>query len=219
MSRSFLSLALLLCIAGVAFAQDMTLNFDKATRENIQAALVDFDKEKYDAALEKVRVADAAHPNDPFILNLMGAAYVKKKQYDEGLKYFTRVLEAQPTFFPAMFNVAEVDFLQKRYPEALKKFNAMLETTPPGEPSRELLQFKVFLCFLMMDQKDDAQKMLGKIKNPGDTPAWYYAQAAWEMKQGNKKQALDYVRGGLFIFGQKVALFEDTLTDLGLQPK
>ncbi len=185
----------------------------REARELIQGSLADFDAKKYDDALVKLRDAEKKLPDDPFVLNLIGAAYTKKKDFQTAQTYFDRSLEKQPDFFPAKFNVGELFFLQRQYQESYDYFSKMLQT----DPRNELLQFKVFLSLLQLNQTDEAAKSLARIKYPGDTPAWYYAQAAWESKKGNKKKAAEYVTGARYIFGPKTAMFDETFEDLGIQ--
>jgi tetratricopeptide (TPR) repeat protein len=147
------------------------------------------------------------------VLNLLGAAHTKKKDYATAKGYFDKVLAVQPEFFPAKFNVGELMFLQRDYAGALEYF----ETMRQRDPRNELLLFKVFLCQLQLGDRDAAQKTMKSIKYPGDTPAWYYAQAAWESKAGNNKKALECVGGAKYIFGAKTALFDETFDDLGIK--
>lgn len=179
----------------------------------VQGALADFDMKKYDAALEKLKAADAKVPDDAFIQNLLGAAYTKKKDYATAQKYFDKALAKQPDFFPAKFNVGELLFLQHHYDEALKYFRQM----QGSDPQNELLQFKSFLCQLQLGNKEESAKALKAIKYPGDTPAWYYAHAAWASKSGDNKKALEYVTGARYIFGPKTALFDETFDDLQIK--
>jgi predicted Zn-dependent protease len=185
----------------------------RETKLLFQAALADFDAKKYDDALVKLQTLEKKLPGDPFIQNLIGAAYTKKLDYATAQKYFDKALEMQPEFFPAKFNTGELIFLQRKYPEALKFFQQMQER----DPQNELLQFKVFLCHLQLGNKEDAEKALKAVKYPGDTPAWYYSQAAWASKNGDNKKALEYVTGARYIFGPKTALFDETFEDLGIK--
>ncbi|MCX6969595.1 MAG: tetratricopeptide repeat protein [Verrucomicrobia bacterium] len=202
-------------LAGALFVQAQT-TAPEVSRESkllIQGALADFDAKNYDAALKKLETVDAKTPDDPFVQNLLGAAYTKKKDYAAAQKYFEKALAKQPDFFPALFNVGELFFLQRQYAEALTYFLKMQDK----DPRNELLQFKIFLCQLQLGNKDAAVKSLKNIKYPGDTPAWYYGQAAWESKNGNNKKALEYVTGAQYIFGPKTALFDETFQDLGIK--
>lgn len=194
-------------------AQNAKPDISREAKEKIQSALMDFDAKNYDAALKKLQELEVKLPDDAFVLNLLGAAYTKKKDYAEAAKYFEKALVQQPDFFPAKFNVGELLFLQRKYPEALDFFQKMQQK----DSRNELLQFKVFLCQLQLGNKEAAAKALKGINYPGDTPAWYYAQAALESKNGNNKKALEYVTGAQYIFGPKTALFDETFEDLGIK--
>lgn len=213
MKTATLILAAILTGTGLVNAQTAPPDISRESKLAIQAALADFDSKNYDAALKKLEAVDAKLPEDPFVQNLLGAAYTKKKDYTTARKYFDKALEKQPDFFPAKFNLGELFFLQRQYDEALTYFQKMQD----ADPRNELLQFKIFLCELQLGNKEAAAKALKGIKYPGDTPAWYYGQAAWESKNGNNKKALEYVTGAQYIFGPKTALFDETFQDLGIK--
>ena len=202
-------------LAGALFVEAQTTRPDNSSGSKllIQGALADFDAKNYDEALKKLQDLDAKMPGDPFVQNLLGAAYTKKKDFATAQKYFDKALEKAPDFFPAKFNVGELLFLERQYAEALEYFQKMQEK----DPQNELLQFKVFLCLLQLGNKEVAAKALRGIKYPGDTPAWYYGQAAWESKNGDNRKALEYVTGAQYIFGPKTALFDETFEDLGIK--
>lgn len=208
-----LILSVLIAWSASGHGQTPSLAATSETKRTLQAALVDFDEKKYDAALEKLSKLNEKTPNEPFVINLIGAAYTRKKDFPTAKKYFDEALARDPNFFPAKFNVGELMFLERQYAEASAYFQSLLD----ADPRNELLQFKVFLCRLQLNQKDQAAKSLKTMKYPGDTPAWYYAQAAWESKQGNNKKALEYLTGARYIFGPKTALFDETFEDLGIK--
>ncbi len=208
----FLLLAAIFFGTILADAQSPSAQDAHALKLAVQEALGDFDTKNYDAALKKLEDIVAKVPEDPFVQNLLGAAYTKKKNFEAAEKCFDKALEKQPDFFPAKFNKGELLFLQRQYAEALEYFQKMLK----ADPRNELLQFKALLCNLQLGEKEAAQKILKGIKYPGDTPAWYYSQAAVESKNGNKKKALEYVTGAKYIFGTKTELFDETFHDLGI---
>jgi tetratricopeptide (TPR) repeat protein len=148
-------------------------------------------------------------------MNLKGAAYTKKKDFVQARACFEKSLELVPGMFAARFNLGEIEFLQGNYDKALSTFRSMLE----ADPRNELLQFKVFLCYLQMKDDEAAQKALAKVRYPGDTPAWYYAQAAWEFSRGNKGLVSDYLSGARYIFPGKTEIFDETFADLGFPRK
>lgn len=201
---------MLAAASAAVFAQSVPYN--RETRDSLHVVMADFEAKKYDAALAKLTDLEKQMPDDPFILNLLGAIHTKKKDFANARKYFDRSLEKQPDFFPAKFNLGELLFLERQYAESLAFFRQMQRV----DPTNELLQFKVFLCAFQLDDNEGTAAALKKIRYPGDTPAWYYAQAAWEAKKGDKKKAREYVASARAIFNTKTALFDETFRDIGL---
>ncbi|GAB4178282.1 MAG: hypothetical protein Fur0032_18700 [Terrimicrobiaceae bacterium] len=180
-------------------------------RKQVDQAIEDFKNKNYDAVVAFADAAPLDGNDKAFILNLKGAALTKKKDYAGAQAAFSQALEAAPGMFAARFNIHEIDFLQGRYAEAGQGFAEMLQ----ADPTNELLGFKVFLSQLKSGDKEAAQKTLSKIRYPGDTPAWYFAQAAWFLEKGDKGRASDYLAGARYIFSGKTELYEESFTELG----
>jgi predicted Zn-dependent protease len=188
---------------------------EDSTKAAIEAVLADFDAKKNDEALAKLETLQKKLPDDPLILNLIGSVYSKKKDYLAAESYFRKSVKKSPGFFPALYNIGEILFLEKKYSEAREHFQAMR-----GSDTRnELLQFKVVLCDLALNDTERAKKVMNAIKYPGDSPAWYYAHAAYENKTGNNKKAREYVAGAKYIFGPKTSLFDETFEAAGISLK
>jgi len=183
---------------------------DENFRAQVETVIEDFNNKKYDSAISRIDLIQAEGEDAAFLTNLRGAAYTKKKDFVEAKRNFEKALELAPGMFAAHFNLGEVEFLQGNHKEGLAKFQTMLD----ADPRNELLQFKVFMCYLLMGEERAAKRSLSRIKYPGDTPAWYYAQAAWEHKQGNKSKASEYLSGARYIFPGKTEIFDETFSDL-----
>ncbi len=211
--RHFLSIASLAVAAILALpiagnAQDSNAEAQKLTDE----AMKEFGDNKFDKALELLEAANKAAPDNPAILNFLGAVWTKKDDYPKAQSYFEKALAITPSFFPARFNMGEILFLQKKYAESYSHFKDMYALAPDNE----LLEFKLVLCELFLDQKDAAQARMKGMIFPGKTPAWYYAQAAWELKVGSKGKGRDYVKTAQTLYDKNTALYDETLKDAGL---
>jgi Tfp pilus assembly protein PilF len=214
MFQSFLSIFLSFAIwLPVCLGQISAPDAEDVKNMAIEQVLADFEAKKYKEALEKLHTLQKTYPDDPLIFNLIGSVQIKKKDYAAAWTSFREALKNQPGFFPAEYNLGEILFLEKKYAEAREHFQAMRAS----DTRHELLQFKVFLCDLQSGEKDRARRVMNAIKYPGDSPAWYYAKAAWEYKQGNLKKAREYVLGAKYIFGDKTALFDETFETLNFK--
>jgi tetratricopeptide (TPR) repeat protein len=184
---------------------------DAAQERLVDDALADISKKKFDAALEKLLEAERLDPDSAVILNLLGAVHTKKKDYQTAKSCFERSLAREPGFFAPAFNLGELLFLDGCYSQALDSFSKMLN----ADPSNELLQFKTVLCLLLMDRTEDAQKVFERMKFPGNGPAWYYAQAALWLKEGDRRNARALLTSAQVIFPEKTPLYDETFENLG----
>ena len=197
--------SILLAAATPAPAQNPT------ERERVEEAVADFNARRNDAAIEKLKAAEQEFPNSAQVLNVLGAAYVRKKDYETAIGYFRRAIEADPSFFPAQFNSAEIFFLQKQYPQALDRFTTLLRDNPQSG----LLRFKVLLSLLMTNQREEAERMAAAMPVLGADPCWYYSQAALLFNQGRKDSARDHMKAGRTFYPGKADFYEENFEELG----
>jgi hypothetical protein len=79
-----------------------------------------------------------------------------------------------------------------------------------------MIKFKIFLSLLLQGKESRAQKLMEQFQFTGDTPALYYAQAAWEFKHNNPTKATDWVASAKKIYSPALnGLFADSFYDLG----
>ncbi len=175
-------------------------------------AVESFHGRDFDAALARLAEADKLAPDTPVALNMRGAIAIERRQFADGAKYCQAALKKDAKLFPARFNLGEIPFLQKQYAEARKVFQALLAE----DSKNEMLQYRVFLTYLLEKNEDAAVKALDSLKFPSDTGAYYYAHAAWEFAHDNEKEALHWIQSGDWIFSPERNLyFADVLRDLG----
>ena len=205
--------AAVLFFASVAMAQFSAPDAEQVKTMAVERVLADYEAERCDEALERLEALRDRHPGDPLILNLMGSVYIKKLNYQKAERSFRQALDLEPGFFPAAYNLGELLFLQEKYALAREYYQTMRAT----DHRHELLQFKVALCDILAGETERAKKVMNAIKYPGDSPAWYYAHAALEHKQGNTAKAREYIRGAKFVYGpDKTALFDETFETIGI---
>jgi hypothetical protein len=104
-------------------------------------------------------------------------------------------MKADPKFRDAQYNLAQIPFKQKDYPKARERFEQLFATTTGVDKDRaaQLIKFKIYLTFLLEGKDARAQKLMEQFQFTGDTPALYYAQAAWEFAHQNPAKASEWV--------------------------
>jgi predicted Zn-dependent protease len=171
-------------------------------KTQFEQALQAYEQRDFDSAARLAEQADTAEPNQPQVLNLRGAILLEQQKYDEAEKFFNEALKVDPKFREAQFNLADVPFRNKDYAEARDRFQALLKQTPGGDKNQaaQLINFKIFLTYLLEGKDSRAQKLMEQFQFSGDTPALYYAEAAWEFKHDNAEKANDWVTSARKIY-------------------
>lgn len=172
----------------------------------------------YTAARKLIDEADAADPNQAQIINLRGEVLLEQKEFDLAETEFRKAMKADPKFRDAQYNLAQVPFKKKEYSKARDRFEALFSTTTGADKDRaaQLIKFKIYLTLLLEGKDSRAQKMMEQFQFTGDTPALYYAQAAWEFKHNNHTKANDWVTSARKIYPAALnGVFADAFFDLG----
>ena len=177
-----------------------------------------FQKRDMITALKLLDEADAADPNQPAYTNLRGEILMEQKDFDQAEAMFKKALKADPKYREAQFNLAQVPFKKKEYGKARDRLEALFAATPGGDKNQaaQLIKFKIFMTLLLEGKDSRAQKMMDQFQFTGDTPALYYAQAAWEFKHNNPTKANDWITSARKIYSLALNLaFADSFYDAG----
>src|SRR5947207_6513495 len=162
--------------------------------------------------------ADRAEPNQPTTLNLRGEILMEQKQFDEAEAVFKRAAKLDPKFREAQYNLAQIPFKKKDYAKARERFEALFERTPGGDKNQaaKLIKFKIYMTLLLDGKESRAQAIMEQFQFTGDTPALYYAQAAWEFKHNNPEKASDWTASAKRIYSPALnSVFADAFYDVG----
>lgn len=177
-----------------------------------------FQKRDLAGALKLLDEADAADPNQPTHLNLRGEILMEQKDYDKAETLFKQALKIEPKFREAQYNLAQIPFKKKEYGKARDRLEALFAATPGGDKNQaaQLIKFKIFMTLLLEDKDSRAQKMMEQFQFTGDTPALYYAQAAWEFKHNNPTKGNDWISSARKIYSLPLNIvFSDPFYDVG----
>src|SRR3954469_18461001 len=187
-------------------------------RSRVEQAQQAVQQRDFAAARKFVDEADSAEPNSTSVLNLRGEILMEQKDFDQAEASFKKALKVDPKFREAQYNLAQIPFKKKEYAKARERFETLFSQTPGGDKNQaaQIIKFKIFMTLLLEGKESRAQKMMEQFQFTGDTPALYYAQAAWEFKHNNANKATDWVASAKKIYSPALnALFSDSFYDLG----
>lgn len=171
-----------------------------------------FTARDFPATLAAIEQLEKMLPPNAHTVNTRAAVAIEQHQYEEGRRLCQEALKLDPKYYPAKFNLGEIPLMEGKYPEARAIFQTLLNANPRDE----LVQFRIFLSYLLEKNDAAAREILGKLKFPSDTPAFYYANAAWEFTRGNKDEGKAWVDRGNWVFGKdKSQNFAESLIQQG----
>ncbi|MBA3542843.1 MAG: tetratricopeptide repeat protein [Chthoniobacterales bacterium] len=194
--------------------------------ERVARAQADFGKAErafrerdYEGASELLDQVDAAAPNQAASFNLRGETLLAQGKLEEAQAALNQALAIDPQFAEARHQLARIPLKKGEYAAARKQLEALLGATSGGKqqrPREQLIRFEIFLTLLLEGRDGPAQKAMDEFKMMDETPALYYAQAAWAFQHGNTKQANDWIENaGNLYAAESNAAFEAPIIDLG----
>ncbi len=169
-------------------------------------------------ALKLVDEADQADPNQAATINLRGEILMQQEQFDQAEAAFKKAARLDPKLREAQYNLAQIPFKKKDYAKARDRFEALYNRTPGGDKNQaaELIKFKIYMTLLLEGKESRAHAMMDEFQFTGDTPALYYAQAAWEFQHNNPEKAADWTASANKIYSSTLnSVFADAFYDVG----
>lgn len=88
----------------------------------------------YTAALSKLLEAEKLAPDDPYIQNSLGLAYMGKERDDMAIQAFNKALALKPDYTEALNNLGAAYLRGKKWDIAIKIFNKVLEDITYATP-------------------------------------------------------------------------------------
>src|SRR5436190_15836836 len=203
-------------------AADRAAQAQATATEKYEQAEQAFQQRDLTAARRLVDEADAANPNQAVTINLKGEILLAQKDFDGAENAFKQAIKLDPKLSEAHYNLAQIPFKKKEYAKARDRFEALITATTPAPGSdknqtSQIIKFKIYLTLLLEGKDSRAQKMMEQFQFTRDTPALYYAQAAWEFKHNNAAKANDWIVSARKIYSPALNdVFADSFYDLGL---
>ena len=194
---------------------EKTKAFARSKFEQSQQA---FRQRDFANALKLVDEADKVNPNQPATLNLRGEILMQQGKFDDAEVAFKKAAKLDPKLRDAQYNLAQIPFKKKEYAKARDRFETLSKCIHGGEKNQaaELIKFKIYMTLLMEGKESRAHSMMEEFQFTGDTPALYYAQAAWEYKHNNAQKAEDWTNSANKIYSPALnGVFADAFYDVG----
>ena len=202
----------------VITAAERTEKTKASARSKFEQSQQAFRQHDFATALKLADEADKIDPNQSATLNLRGEIFMQQGKFDDAEVAFKKALKLDPKLRDAQFNLAQIPFKKKEYAKARDRFDTLYKRIPGGDKNQgaELIKFKIYMTYLMEGKESKAHSMMEEFQFTGDTPALYYAQAAWEYKHNNAQKAEDWTSSANKIYSAALnGVFADAFYDVG----
>ncbi|MDD5688077.1 MAG: tetratricopeptide repeat protein [Elusimicrobia bacterium] len=143
-------------------------------RGNLSKGNSAFNKEKYDVALEKYKLAETADPNLPETAFNIGDVYFKTGAYEDALKNYEKATYSKDIALQgkAYYNMGNSLFRLGKLPEAIQLYKKALELTPSDTDAKFNIEFaqkklKENIDKNSKQQDKDSQSQKDKDKDKG----------------------------------------------------
>ena len=210
--RQLLSTACILALAASGFGAEKPKVMPPAYIATLKGAMSSFAARDFKTAIALVDKAEGLYQPSAMTVNVRAAVAIEEKKFDEGREFCLKALQLDPKFFPALFNLAEIPFMQGKYAEARLAYEKLLD----DEASADLIKFRLYLTYLLEKDDERAKVQLDKIPLLNDTPIYFFAFAAWEFAHGEEKKAQSYLNSAETVFPKtKLSNFADVFYDIG----
>ena len=149
------------------------------------------------------------------VQDLRGTIFLEQKKFDEAITAFKAAHEAESNLFLPHIHIGDTYLRQGKWAEAREIYHEVMKLSNVMMV-HERLRYGVFLSYL--GAKDDlgAKEALERVVFPTETPAYYYAQAAWAFAHGARRPAEKWLRTAAEIYAEKdTTWFARPLHELG----
>ena len=204
-------------IALIFFVSGFVLAGEKpAVGENsLEVARQSFQAENFSATHAALDRFEKTNKPTAESLDLRGCAYMEQGKFDEAAKAFEAAHNASSAAFAPRIHAGDLLLRQKKFPEARDIYETLLKEKNILI-SNERLRFGVLMTYLGEHNEQGAQNALQRIGFPTQTPAYYYAQAAWGFAHGKDGEAKKWISAAAKIFDSNaIPWFAYPLYELG----
>ncbi|MGI4849785.1 MAG: XrtA/PEP-CTERM system TPR-repeat protein PrsT [Janthinobacterium lividum] len=145
---------------------ELATNLDpKLTQAGMMLAMTQLRLKDYDKALAALAPLEKTVTDNPIIYGVKGAALAGKRDFPAARAAFDKALTIQPTYFPAVASLAQLDLLDKHPEDAKRRFEKVLES------DKKNVQAMTALSSMAMAEKqpEEATRWLERAANDNPT--------------------------------------------------
>ena len=135
-------------------------------------------------------------------MDLRGLIYLEQGRFEEARKEFRAAAETNPARFASKLHLGDAFLREKKFMEARDVYVDLMRETNV-QVSMEKARYGLLLTYLFTQDDARAQTALERIGFPTASPAYYYAQGAWEFAHGHPGDAKEWLKAAGKMFDEE----------------
>jgi tetratricopeptide (TPR) repeat protein len=148
-------------------------------------------------------------------LDVRGCVYMEQGNFAEAAKAFEAAHDTDGALFPPRIHAGDLLLRQKKFAEARDVYERLLIETNILTSS-ERVRYGILITYLAERDERGGRTALEAVNFPTQTPAYYYAQAAWAFAHDRKSEARKWIATGERVFATDTeSWFARPLYELG----
>lgn len=190
--------------------------------EHFQEAKTYFTRGEWVQCLMHLDSCEMIFKGNPNIWNLRVGVLIEQHRPDEAEAELAKAKKALPDDAVTLMNIANLHMVKKEYQECITDMSAILNVIPYSNAElRDALTFRVYLCHLMLEETEAAQKLISYSSPMDDTPLYYFCEAATNITKKDRKAAMNSINVAQRIFSKTAATvpYQRALNASGLVEK
>ncbi len=153
------------------------------------------------------------------LFNLLGSCYVEFRNFEQAAHYFNLADQLMPNSSTVQFNLGEMEFVTHNWKACLERMQKVMKLIDPRDViTARVVEFKILLCHLALNQQEEAEKLAEKYDPiTDDSPFYYYAQAALCYRDKNLIKAEEWLAIANRVFQDPniLSAWQDTMIEFG----
>ncbi len=184
---------------------------------NLEQAKHAYEARDLETALKFLDAAEQSAPADAAAIRLRATVLLEQGKFDEAEAALNKLASADQAAWKTKYIRARISLGNKDAAAAHAQLQALLKGRSGilRPETAQLIRYQLFLALLQEGEESAAQQTMDQFKFTDQTPALYYAEAAWNFQHGNSKQARQWVDSAKKLFSEEAnSEFAQTLLNL-----
>ncbi len=187
-------------------------NMPRAKREAFAEAFTEakrtYQAQQWSACIIKLNECDEIYAANPNIQILRVACYQEMEMFKEALEIVLKQLKDNPKDVISQYNLSSIYMGLKDYQKCVDVTEPLLRNISMEDDKkfRDLLNFRLFICKLALDDEKGAIKVVEYCSILDDSPLYYMVQSAVSLYKKDRLKASENLKTAQRIYGRTMSM-------------